>query len=461
MSKYPTHRSLRSPRAVARSFARAAMLLACVTALVGAQQRAPVRLSLAEAAERARDSSLTVTASTLREAQTQARVQQRRADLLPNILGIAETNSRSFNTATLGLNFPSLPGQPPFFDPNGEVVGPVPVSDVRTRVQQTVFDGAVLARLKVARSQSAVGRTESAATGAAAATQASIAYVRAMRAEAALDARAADSTLAADLVRIARETLRAGTGVALDVTRAQSQLVTVQSQLIAARVERDKAHLELHRVINLDLDQPIVLTEPLDGGDLTIPAASDAQAIAVRERPEVQVLDAQLDVARLGRSAIRAERLPVVNAVADNGFIGKDPSRLLNTWTWALRVQMPVFEGGRRRARETEQELAARELSTRKSELLAAISIDVRSALLDAASTREVVAAARERLQLAEQEVKQARDRFTAGVAGNLDVTTALLGLNAARTQLIDALAARHLARISMARSQGSISSLR
>ena len=51
--------------------------------------------------------------------------------------------------------------------------------------------------------------------------------------------------------------------------------------------------------------------------------------------------------------------------------------------------------------------------------------VDVRGALLDLASAREQVDAARERQRLAEQEVQQARDRFRAGVAGNADVITA------------------------------------
>jgi len=100
-------------------------------------------------------------------------------------------------------------------------------------------------------------------------------------------------------------------------------------------------------------------------------------------------------------------------------------------------------------------------VQTRRREILAQIGYDVRTALLDAAATREVVAAAQERLKLAEQEVAQARDRFTAGVSGNLDVTQALLGLSGARTQLVDALASRQLARVVIARAQGTLTSLR
>lgn len=422
----------------------------------------PLRLTLADAAQRAREKSLAVIGSNVRASQVEARVNQRRADLLPSLSGIAEANSRTFNTATLGIDFPTPAGQEPFFDPRGEVLGPVPTSDVRARVSQNIYDGAALARLRLARQQGSAARKESDQVGATAATQAAVAYVRVQRAEAVFEARAADSTLAADLLRIARETLRAGTGVALDVTRAESQLVGIRSQLIAARVERDKARLDLRRAINVGLDQPIVIADPLDGGAIDVPGERIALTTAERLRPELVVATEQLQSAQLAARAIHAERLPTLSAVADNGFIGKNiGNHMLNTWTWALRVSVPVFEGGRRQARESEQGFVAQELEARRSDLLAQVSVDVRSALLDAASTSEAVAAAQERLRLAEQEVAQSRDRFTAGVSGNLDVTSALLGLSAARTQLVDALANRQLARISIARSQGAISSLR
>jgi outer membrane protein len=445
-------------RFLARAFAPA-LLLSCAAHAQSAT--APIALTLGEAARLAARQSLPTQAAMLRADQVSARVNQRRADLLPNLTGAAETNSRTFNSATLGINIPALPGQPPFFNPDGQVLGPVPATDFRARLQQNIYDNAINARLQLARQQSVASRTEVAQVGEVAATQAAVAYVRVLRAVAVFDARSADSTLAADLLRIARETLRAGTGVALDVTRAESQLVSIRSQLIGARVERDKAQLELRRTLNLPLEQAITLADALDTDDMQLPAESAALSNAIAKRPEIAVLDAQLTTAQTAARAIRAERYPTVSAVADNGFIGKDPGNLLNTWTWGLRVSVPIFDGLRRESRLVEQNVAEREIETRRRDVIAQVGVDVRSALLDAAATREAVAAAQERLRLAEQEVAQARDRFSAGVSGNLDVTSALLGLSGARTQLVDALASRQLARISIARSQGAITSLR
>jgi outer membrane protein len=80
--------------------------------------------------------------------------------------------------------------------------------------------------------------------------------------------------------------------------------------------------------------------------------------------------------------------------------------------------------------------------------------------VLDLASSTEAVAAARDRLALAEQEVTESRERFQAGVAGNADVITASVTLNNARTQLVDALTSYQASRVALARAQGVVSTL-
>ena len=136
-------------------------------------------------------------------------------------------------------------------------------------------------------------------------------------------------------------------------------------------------------------------------------------------------------------------------------------NKLLNTYTYGIQVTWSLFEGGKREGQVQEQEAIARDIEVRRRDLREQAAVDVRGALLDIASAREQVDAARERQRLAEQEVSQARDRFSAGVAGNADVVTALSTLNSARTGLIDALTALQTARVTLARAEGTVSQLR
>jgi outer membrane protein len=157
---------------------------------------------------------------------------------------------------------------------------------------------------------------------------------------------------------------------------------------------------------------------------------------------------------------LQAERFPALSAFADDGATGRSTNRLLNTWSWGIQLGVPVFDGFRREGRIAEQRAASRELEVRRRDLSDQVDADVQAARLDVSAAREQVSAALERERLAIQEVAQARDRFASGVAGNADVITASLNLNAARTFLVDARASLLAARVMLARAQGTVTDL-
>lgn len=388
-----------------------------------------------------------------RAEQANARITQSRSDLLPSISGYAEENGRSFNTATFGIPFPG-------FDPRGQVIGPVNIFDVRGRISETFLDFGAFQRVKSA-------RTTARAFGATAANEAEIsaqnaasAYLRAQRADAQLSARQADSVLADSLVGIASEELRAGVGVALDVTRAQSQFATVRAQLIVARNERDRARLDLLRALGQPLTANVSLADSLTGLVIRDTTIDEADAIdrAMRTRPDLRAADEQIRAAEQRVTSIKAERLPSLSAFGDYGYIGD--KRLLGTYDWGVQVSIPIFDGLRREGRIEEAKAMANEIDVRRRDLRQQAAIEVRGALLDLASARQEADAVREALRLAQQEVAQAQERFRAGVAGNADVITASLSLNSARTQAVDALSSYQGAKVALARAVGSVTAL-
>jgi outer membrane protein TolC len=370
---------------------------------------------------------------------------------------------RTFNTSTLGIDFPAPPGQPPVFDPKGQVEGPVNTLDVRGRVQQNLVDFGALGRVRSARAAARSSSADADAAAEQAATNATNAYVRAMRANADLRARQADSLLATELLGIAQAQLQAGTGVALDVTRARAQLAATRASVIASRTARDHAHIDLLRSLALPIGSDIVLADSLTAAidaDL-VPDEAALVAQAMRNRPDILAEEQRVHAAQQGLSAIKAERLPSLGLVADDGVIGKNGAKMLNTYTWGLQVTLPIFDGFRREARVQEQRSVIKEAELRQHDLEQQAQADVRGALLDLAGAREQLDAASERLRFAEQEVAQARDRFNAGVAGNADVVNASLALTSSRTLVNDAETAYQLARVSLARATGSVTSLK
>ena len=418
-------------------------------------------LSLGDAARIAAKMNPRIDVADARVEQARSRAVQRRGAFLPEINAGIQQASRTINTATFGFAFNDPSGKP-LLRPDGEIIGPVPTLDLRYRVTQPIVDLAAVARWRSAQSSTRQFEAEAVAQAEGAAAVAAVAYVRAERAQAQVAARIADSTLAAELVGIARDQLDAGVGVALDVTRAQSQLSAARAALIGARNERDRSLLELKRAMGVSFDAPLTLDDSLAALRVDIEAPVEAGALeqAYSGRADVRALLAQEDAQRRAVSAVKWERTPQLGLVVDHGVIGKNAERLLPTYSWGVQLSLGLFDGFRRSGRLEEQQALLNEVDARLRDLRDQSALEVRSALLDLASAREQVGAANERLQFAEQELSQARDRFRAGVSGNADVITALMSLNQGRTLRNDALAAFENARVSLARATGTIRKL-
>ncbi|MBL0169387.1 MAG: TolC family protein [Gemmatimonadaceae bacterium] len=432
--------------------------LAVTGAPLGAQGTA---LSLGDAARLAAKQSGGVEVARTRVAAAEARVTQRRGALMPDLAAGIQQASRTTNSATFGFSFRDPAGRP-LLNPNGEIIGPVPTVDVRYRIQQPLLDLGNLAKWRAAQAATDAASADVNAQAEAAASVAAAIYVRAARAEAQVAARVADSALAADLLRIARDQLQAGVGIALDVTRAQSQLASTRAQIIIARNDRDRALLELKRAMGMSLDAALTLRDSL--GALPVEAVVPDEAAALdkagQSRADIRALVAQEAAQQRAISAIRWERTPQLGLMVDHGVIGKNWGHLLSTYTWGVQLSVGLFDGFRREGRVQEQLAGTRETDARLRDLRAQSALDVRAALLDLSAAREQLDAVRERLALSEQEVAQAQERFRAGVAGNADVISALLSLNSARTLRNDVLAAYQTARVSLARAVGGVREL-
>jgi outer membrane protein TolC len=83
------------------------------------------------------------------------------------------------------------------------------------------------------------------------------------------------------------------------------------------------------------------------------------------------------------------------------------------------------------------------------------IDAQVRAAYLDVQSAAQQLEVARTTVDLANQELTQARDRFAAGVSGSLEVTQAQEAVASANDDFINSLYSFNLSQASLARAAG------
>jgi hypothetical protein len=213
----PASQPIRRPHVAV--LASAFMVLVSVSAAASdllAQQPAATALTLGDAARLAAKQSAPSLSARLRTREAAARVVQSRSELLPSVNALALQNGHTLNSATFGIDFPTPAGQKPFFDPNGEVIGPINTLDVRARVTVPAIDFA--ARERVTSARLAERASDASARSAAEDAAAAAASSAALRAEASL-------ALSARRALVTRS--RAAKSIAGTVTRARTSRVLI------------------------------------------------------------------------------------------------------------------------------------------------------------------------------------------------------------------------------------------
>src|SRR6266436_6095829 len=103
-------------------------------------------------------------------------------------------------------------------------------------------------------------------------------------------------------------------------------------------------------------------------------------------------------------------------------------------------ITIPIFAGNRVHGDILVADAQLKQARSQLGDLRGRIDYEVRSALLDLNSAAEQVEVARSSVDFAEQSLIQSRDRFTAGVADNLELVQAQESVAAAHESYIQSL---------------------
>jgi outer membrane protein TolC len=368
------------------------------------------------------------------------------ADLLPNVNGRVAENRQKVNLAAFGFPLPA--GTP-------TLVGPFNVFDARVNLSQSVFD---LRALNAARAEShnvAAARFNVRSARDLVVLVSGNLYLQSLAATARVQSAQAQVQTAQATFNQATSLKESGIVAGIDVLRAEVQLGSERQRLTAAQNDLEKTKLQLARVIGLPPGQAFTLSDELPF--VPFPEMSLEQALdrAYKARPDYLAAQERLKAAEAERQSAVGEWLPSVRVTADYGRIGLTVADAESTYSLAGSLNIPIFNGGRTRGRIIQADADLRMRRSELDDLRSGIDFDVRSAFLDLrASTEQLQVATRSR-ELAAQQLTQARDRFAAGVASNLEVIQAQEAVAASSEQYIGALYSFNVAKALLARDLG------
>jgi outer membrane protein len=458
------------------------ILLAVPSAVWAAEAapREPLRLSLKRAVEIATspEGNTYVQLSDENVKQAKYRSEEARAAFLPDIEAQAEQTAAMKSLAAIGLdlatsqdllnaekNLPAnlaLVADPLLNDiiryiPR--VVGPFNSVDVRAKVTWDAVDFSSIRRYQASRAAMRAAGLDRGNTDDSVSSTVAKAYLAALRADAGVEAYEANVALAEAVLKQSENQKNAGTGTGIEVTRAKVQLSNEKQHLLAVRNERTKSYLQLLRVMGLSLATDLELTDKLSYSPTDAITVEQAQAEALKNRPDIKAQVEHEAAARLSANAVKLERLPSLIAYADYGTTGTngDTVSLLPTRDYGFALRVPIFDGGRRDARRAESASQFRQERVRTNDLHEQIELDIRTALDSLHSAEEQLKVAEEGLTLSDSELTQARRRYEAGFATNIEITDAQTRLERARDNRIDALFSYNVARIDLGRAMGNV----
>ena len=279
---------------------------------------------------------------------------------------------------------------------------------------------------------------------------------------AAADVRAAQSRveLAQALYDLAADLQKNGVGTGIDTLRSNVQLQNEKQRLIVSRTQLETSLYGLARLLSIDPMRRIELADQVSFFDT--PAVSAGQTLdrALAARPELRQLLSLQQRAQLEERTAADARLPRLSITALWIEQGLTPNSVIPVYQYQGNIDFPIFTGGRVQAERAKSAIAIRQLQQQEKDFRDRIALEVKTSIAQLDSARSEVEVANLGIQLARQEVEQARDRFQAGVANNVEVITAQDELARAGDNQIAALYRYNQARAGLAHATGQMESL-
>jgi len=439
------------------------ILMTCGGSAAWAQE-GPVKLSLADAVERALEVDEDYLGAREDVAKATARITETKSALYPRVT-LDASATKIFGLPTLLLERDTFgPGFPPedieFAAGYGENV------NVGVTATQPLYQGGrAWTAYRVSKSYYTLANEQLRQKRTDTVYNAVKAYYDAVLADEAVGVADTGVAVAQSHVQATEDRYDAGLVSEYDVLRARVELTNLETAQREAEDGRKASARYLLTILNLAPDADIALTDRL-AFELEVYDLDESLAAAGEKRPELAQLEMTRRLAEDNVKIARAGDNPEVYFMASFSEYSNELANFNFRDDWYdqtvlnLSVSWPIFDGfaTRGRVRQARADLYKAELS--QARLSEGIDAEVRGAY-DAVRTAEAtVRSQRENVTLAERGLEIAQARYDAGLMSNLEVLDAQGALTQARLGYYRSLHGYALAKLNMSRARGEMDEL-
>jgi outer membrane protein TolC len=406
-----------------------------------------IQLGLLDAIDRGLKHNLGLLLSQQQTALARAQYRRQLSALLPNITGNVSESLNQINLAAFGIPLPQGLTSP--------VIGPFGLFDAHANMTETLLDFNALNKVRAASENEKAAKFTVQDARELVVLLVGNQYLLAVASAARLDTAKAQLNTAETIFRQTKDLKSAGVAAGIDVLRSQVQMQTQQQRVLAAQNQFEQQKMSLARTIGLPVAQEFQLTDKVPYAPLSALNLEEALAHAYKVRPEFRAAESRVRSAELAVKAAKGEALPTVDLNGQTGFIGPAPGSSENTYAISAGLRIPIFQGGKVKADVDQAAALLRQERLQLENLRARVEFEIRSALLDVKTSDDQVAVSNQQIDLAAEQLKEAQDRYKAGVSGSLEVVQAQEAVAGANENHIQALYQNNVAKLSLVRALG------
>jgi outer membrane protein TolC len=260
-----------------------------------------------------------------------------------------------------------------------------------------------------------------------------------------------------------REIYKNGFAEQLDVDKVNVTLTNLRTDSLKLKTQINNGYLGIKMLLGMPLTDSLVLSDKLS--DELIRENLLDSAYSFEDRRDFQLLQIGKELNDFNVKRYKLMALPTVsvfgnyftNAQRNEFDFFKSGGRWFQQSTIGLRINVPIFDGFRRRALLEQARSAVRKTEFDMELLKLSIQNDVASARNRFRDAVLAVDAQQKNVELAERVFDQTRKKYEQGLGSNTEINTAQSELRAAQTNLYAALYDAAVAKVDYLKAIGKI----
>ena len=253
-----------------------------------------------------------------------------------------------------------------------------------------------------------------------------------------------------------RAQVEVGTRPPVDLVQERVNLANAQVRLIQAENTYATARVQMEQAMGVSDLGPWEIAEenlpPVQGEDAA-PEVLLKEAIA--SRPEIASGEAQIRAQELTVQAIQGGYGPTLGVQAGVSESGPRPSDLGTGWNAQVTLTWPLFQGGLTRGQVREASANEVQLTAQIEQLRQQVRVDVEQARLGVIAAIATLDAAKDASVSARERLRLAEARYETGVGSQLELSDAQLQLTTALGQQVSSEFQLAVARSQLLRALG------